>query len=286
MAEQSIARLLAQGHHFLSGSGALDSRIDSEYLMAHLLRVPRLEMLLRGGETLGEEMAEAYRSLCERRANGIPLQYITGEQGFMGFTFHVDGRVLIPRPETELLCEAGIAFIKGLEGSGSKEKNAPMVLDLCTGSGALGISVALLCKGAKVHASDISETALTVAMENARGLGAVVTFQQGDFLEAVSGLRFHLILCNPPYIPTGELPMLQREVKSEPSLALDGGEDGLRFYRSLAVQGRGHLYPGGAIFCEVGYDQGERVSRLFEEQGYKPVSLKNDLANIPRLMLA
>lgn len=276
----TIRQALVEGKQYLLDQGVDDGVIDSQLLLESLLGMPRLELMLQGDRQLASERYEAYRALLQKRGEGIPLQYITGTQWFMGHAFSVDERVLIPRPETELLCEESIAFLQG------HDAEEPAVLDLCTGSGALCVSIALAVPRAKVHGADISADALAVANENAKRLGARVTFHQGDFLFPVKGCAFDLIVCNPPYIPYGELSSLQREVQREPSLALDGGADGLVFYRRLAAEAPCCLRPGGALYCEVGHDQGNDVAALFRDGGFSAVTVKEDLQHIGRMVLA
>jgi len=276
----TVAQALQDGTFCLLSSGVPDSRLDAEYLLAHILGKNRMELALAGRDSLSPDDFKAYKVLIDRRASREPLQYLLGSQGFMGFSFYVDERVLIPRPETEVLCEKAIAWL-----SDHMHLLHPRVLDLCTGSGALAVSLALSFPKAEVSAADLSHDALVVAEKNAAALGAGVTLFQGDFLCAVSGCKFDLIVCNPPYIPSAECTVLQPEVMKEPSLALDGGEDGLAFYRRLAKEGPAFLTPGGALFCEVGHDQAKSVQNLFSP-GFAETDVYPDLAGIPRIVYA
>ena len=263
----------------LEQSGVSDSRLDAEYLLAHVLSLPRLAMRLQGGEPLCPEAEERFFRLVQRRIKREPLQYILGTQDFMGFSFRVDPRALIPRPETELLCEKAAAALAAFP--------APRrALDLCCGSGALAVTLALTAANAQVEAADLSWDALALARENARRLGARVSFFQGDFLSAVSGRKYHVIVCNPPYIPSKDCSSLQPEVLREPVMALDGGTDGLDFYQRLKREAAGFLYPGGQVWVETGYDQAERVSALFRDGFARRTEIFQDLSGIPRMVLA
>lgn len=214
--------------------------------------------LLCWGDSLRElDAAEVARlnGLLARRLAGEPVQYVLGSAWFMGLEFLVDARVLIPRQDTETLCEAALNFLRGRE--------APRVLDLCAGSGAIGLSLAKLCPGARVTLADISAGACAVTAENRRRLDVKAEIVCGDLFAPVQGRTFDLIACNPPYIRTGELDNLQAEVQKEPRLALDGGADGLDFYRRIAGEYKDHLAPGGALMLEIGWDEADGVQALF-----------------------
>ena len=206
--------------------------------------------LLSWGDSLREISPQEEARLearLKRRLAGEPVQYI--------LEFYVDRRVLIPRQDTETLCEAALAFLR--------DRAAPRVLDLCAGSGAIGLSLAKLCPQARVTLADVSADAGAVMEENRRRLGVEAEIVRGDLFAPVAGQRFDLIACNPPYIRTGELDGLQAEVQREPRLALDGGADGLAFYRRIAATYQDHLAAGGALFLEIGWDEAEAVRALF-----------------------
>ncbi|MBR2571261.1 MAG: peptide chain release factor N(5)-glutamine methyltransferase [Clostridia bacterium] len=226
---------------------------DADWLLCDALRCGRGGLRLRMQEELSPDLLDALNQALERRLTGEPLQYIEGFAWFMGHRFLVTKDVLIPRPDTEILAEEAIRL--------AGDRN-PAVLDLCTGSGAIACSVALACTGAQVIASDISPNALRVAKENARELGAKVEFLQGDLFEPVRGAKFGLIACNPPYLSAEDMRCLSGEVRHEPRLALEGGEDGLAFYRRIAEEVRDYLVPGGALLLEVGAGQAQAVLAL------------------------
>ena len=255
-----------------------DPRVDAELLLAHVLGMDRMSLRLWGTKELHPEQEQRFASLLLSRAQRVPLQYLIGSQGFYGLDILTDFRALIPRPETELLCEMGIAFLQG--------KPSPAALDLCTGTGAIAIALKHECPAANVHATDLSADALSLARENARRNQAQIAFHQGDLFAPVAGLRFDLILSNPPYIPTMDCRSLQPEVQQEPLMALDGGADGLDFYRRIAMEAPSHLLPGGMLAVEVGDGQAEAVQRLFAEAGLQNASIHQDLSGLPRMVSA
>ena len=260
--------------------GVPKARVEAEWLLAHVLGCSRTVVLSEGSLAL-EAMEE--RQLCdlaERRGARIPLQHLLGTTVFYGLELAVNGRVLVPRPETEQLAELALEFAMGLD--------APMVLDWGTGSGCLAIALAARCPKAVVYALDVSSEALEVARANAarHGLKERISFHEGDGCVEFPGTRlFDLIVANPPYIRSGHLASLAPEVRDhDPRLALDGGEDGLAFYRALARVARGRL--AGQIFLEVGDDQAEAVTELFEAGGWHVDNVAFDLNNLPRIVVA
>lgn len=264
---------------FLS-AGVPDPQNDAALLLAHVTGRDALSLRLDMDTDLSADTLAAYAALCLRREAREPLQYITGEQSFLGRSFHVDARVLIPRPETELLAERAITALNACPADN------PAALDLCCGSGCLCVSLALSCPAADVHGADLSPDALAVSRMNADALSAVVTLHQGDLFAAVDGLRFDVIVSNPPYIPRAECQKLQTEVMQEPGMALDGGKDGLDFYRRIANEAPAHLTPGGVVLMEVGYDQGEAVAKLMTDAGFTGCVIHPDYNDIPRMVEA
>lgn len=240
-------------------------------MLSDAMGVTLTRLTLAQDDQVPAQALERAGAWLEERLKGRPLQYVQGRAWFMGREFLVDSRALIPRQDTELLCE------RAVERAG---RGTPGVLDLCTGSGALAVSVKLSCPSARVWASDLSEAALALAQENARRLGAQVHFLQGDLLEAAKGLRFDLILCNPPYLTGEDMASLQKEVRFEPAMALYGGADGLDFYRRLAGQAPLYLKKGGWLLLEVGAGQAGPVSDLLGGG----CNLYRDLAGIWRVV--
>jgi len=257
-------------------AGIPDPAWDSALLLAHLTGKPALNLRLDMDTQLDEALLARFYALRDQRIQRIPLQYLTHEQSFMGHDFYVDSRVLIPRPETELLTELAI----------SEMQHRHTALDLCCGSGCIGISLALAVPEADVHSADLSPDALAVTRRNAEALGAKLTLHQGDLFAAVEGLHFDLIISNPPYIPTEDCRTLQEEVMLEPGMALDGGADGYDFYRRIAREAPAHLTENGVVLLEVGFDQAEGVAAMLREAGFRETCIHQDLQGIPRMVVA
>lgn len=252
-----------------------DPRLDGEYLLAEVLGLPRLHMLIHKARQLTEDEMASYRGLIRRRREREPLQYILGSQGFMGFSFRTDPRALIPRQDTEAVCEQALACLRG----------GMRALDLCTGTGAIAISLKKLCPGAEVAAADISRDALALARENADALGAQVRFLQGDLFAPVAGERFDLIVSNPPYIADALRGRLQPEVEREPALALFAGADGLDFYRRIAREAPEHLNGDGRLVLETGDGQAQAVGDLLAG-GFGDIRVFRDLSGLERGVIA
>ena len=231
------------------------------------------------------EAGGTYLSVIDRRAAHVPLQYLTHEQNFCGADIYVDERVLIPRQDTEVLVAAALDLAAMLDG-------APALLDLCTGSGCIPIALSRLGDFGSITAADLSADALEVAKMNAEQNGAEIRVVQSDLFEAFrkkaeAAERFDLITCNPPYIRSGDMAGLQPEVRdNEPAMALDGGEDGLDFYRRLAEDAGQFLNPGGCVCFEIGFDQAADVSALLENAGFQEVRVLKDLAGLDRVVTA
>jgi release factor glutamine methyltransferase len=242
------------------------------WLLSDALRVHRGALALRLEDEVALGAQEWFERALTRRESGEPLQYVEGFAYFYGRRFQVDSRVLIPRGDTETLCEEALKRLK----------TGMRVLDLCTGSGILAVTMALERPEANVTGADISTDALTVAKENARLLGAQVAWVQGDLFEAVSG-AFDLIVCNPPYLTKADMECLQPEVAREPGLALYGGVDGLDFYRRIALQLPERLNPGGWALLEVGLGQAEAVAGMLAPLG--TVDIIKDLSGADRVVM-
>ena len=287
----TLRQLLEEGREELKKAGVADWALDARYLLmaafdldlASLL-VKQERQILPGGES--EEKIHRYRQMIGRRAERIPLQQILGEQEFMGFPFQVNEHVLTPRQDTETLVELVL-----------RERPDPSqsVLDLCTGSGCIALSLARLGGYRRVWASDLSEEALKVAEENAKGLLKDPAESKADFRLLKSDLfegipkeeRFDILTSNPPYIPTEVIEGLEPEVRDhEPRMALDGDEDGLKFYRILAAEAGGFLNPGGVIYLEIGWDQGAKVEELLRQAGFQEIRTVKDLAGKDRVVRA
>ena len=250
-----------------------DARHDALALMAAVLDKKPLEILAALDGVLNEDQTARYLALVNRRILREPLQYILGSAFFMGFEFLVQPGVLIPRQDSETLCER--AVMAANEGG--------RALDLCCGSGCLGISLKLLRPDLEVTLSDISDKAVTVTDKNAKRLGADVRLLQGDLFFPHQGEKYDLILSNPPYIARDEMEGLDPEVRMEPELALLAGIDGLDFYRRILRDARGYLNPGGKLLLEIGSSQAEAVSALVGKGFLKP-RIYFDLAGLPRVL--
>jgi release factor glutamine methyltransferase len=262
------------GTKCLTDAGVPDAALDAWYLLQMVCRIERSYYYVHGEEDITQDAQKEYEIAVQKRAEHIPLQYIIGEQEFMGLRFKVNSNVLIPRQDTETLVEQVLKIVK----PGMK------VLDLCTGSGCVLISVLKNAPELTGVGSDISKTALLVAKENAKMHEVDADWIRSDLFDNITE-TFDVIMANPPYIPTGEILSLMPEVRDfEPENALDGGADGLDFYRKIAGQVKDYLNPGGYVYMEIGYDQGEAVSELMRNSGFTEVEVIKDLARNDRVV--
>lgn len=260
----------------LREAGIEEYEYETWMLLEWKLGVDRAEYFMDPDAEVPQEQWNDLDAALRKRERRIPLQYLMGSCEFMGYSFAVDERVLIPRQDTECLVELAVEQMR-------RSPEPCRVLDLCTGSGCIGVSVKLLCPQAQVVLSDVSEGALAVAGENARSLGAPVELVQGDLFENVQG-TFDYILSNPPYIPSKVIDGLMPEVRDhEPRLALDGTEDGLHFYRRIVREATKRLRPGGRLLFEIGQEQGEALLLLLQEAGYEETAIRQDLAGLDRI---
>src|SRR5947199_1732748 len=253
-------------------------------MLAHLLRVPRLNLYLNFERELSGAELESVRELVRRRGNREPLQLILGSTSFCALEIKVNREVLVPRPETELLAERAWTFLTTIDSRPST------ALDFGTGSGCVAIALAAHCPTARIHAVDLSAGALSVARENAvlNGVAERIEFQLGDGFAALPpGLTFDLIVANPPYIPSSEIDALAPEVRDyDPRPALDGGADGLEFFRRLAAEGAKHLRPTGLLMAELGDGQAERVGEKFLQHNWVVENVEADYSGRPRILVA
>ena len=262
------------GQKRLTDAGIDDAVLDAWYLLEHVTGISRALYFLRMNEEMNTENEAKYKDYLETRAKHIPLQHITGVQEFMGLEFNVNEHVLVPRQDTEVLVEETLKVLKpGME-----------VLDMCTGSACIIISLIKFAKTISGTAVDISEDALKVAKSNADKLEANVRFIHSDLFAEVEG-KYDVIVSNPPYIRTAVIEELKEEVKfHDPFLALDGKEDGLFFYRRIIKESPQYLKENGKLYFEIGHDQGEDVKSLMEEAGFVEVVVKKDLAGLDRVV--
>lgn len=276
----------AAGQKRLEAAGIEESALDARLLLEYVCGTDRNHLLAHGDYPVEKEQERQYQELLERRASRVPLQHLTGIQGFMGLDFLVNEHVLIPRQDTEILAEE---VLRNLH-DGMK------VLDLCTGSGCILISLLRYSNDCRGLGVDISPKALAVARENAKRLvpesvlfegnedRTQLMFLESDLYERVEGV-FDIIVSNPPYIPTKVIESLMPEVREyEPRLALDGSEDGLLFYRRIIEGSRAHLKRGGMLFFEIGYDQGAAVCELMERAGFLEIQVTKDYAGLDRVV--
>jgi release factor glutamine methyltransferase len=263
------------------GRGIDQPRLDAEVLLAFALRATRVQLIVDAMRPLLPTELARFRDLVKRRRAREPVAYLLGEREFYGRPFRVDRRVLVPRPDTETLVDVGLAR------SASRSLGA-RVLDLCTGSGCVAVSLARERPTTKVHATDLDEGALAVARDNAHRLGAYnVSFGLGDLYEGLTPPygRFDLVVSNPPYIPSGDIAGLAADVRSfEPRRALDGGEDGLALLRRVIDGAPAMLAPGGALAVEVGAGEATAVAGLFATRGFRDVTRARDYGKIERVV--
>jgi len=275
-----IRELLLEGENVLKKAEKLSARNDALLLLSFLLNMDRGKMFLAFENESPESLIERYREVIQQRASGVPLQHITGIAEFMGLAFKVTPEVLIPRSETELLVEEALKLI-------GPHMN---VLELCTGSGCIALSILKLYNSVSVTAVDISEGAIYVAKENAKKLGisigkesGKIDFAQGDLFEPVEG-TYDLIIVNPPYIKSGDISELMKEVREhDPVIALDGGPDGLYFYRRVFYEAKDYMNDEGYLLLEIGQDQAKEVLALAEES-YENIKVMKDYSNMDRIV--
>ncbi|MGE0871208.1 MAG: peptide chain release factor N(5)-glutamine methyltransferase [Kofleriaceae bacterium] len=259
-------------------AGIAGARLEAQVLLAHVLGCSRMELYTGFDKPLADPELAGYRDLIKRRLAGEPVAYLVGEQEFWGLPLFVDPNVLVPRPDTETVIEVARAR--------RADRSAPCrVLDLCTGSGAIAISLAKELPAARIVATDISPQAVAIARGNAErhGFADRIEVRNGDLFAPVAGQRFDLIAANPPYVASAVIATLSREVRREPVLALDGGPTGLAFYDRICGEAAGYLSAGGALVLEHGFDQAEPVRDRMIAAGLTSVTLVHDLAKNPRV---
>ena len=292
-----VKEMLTMGKKQLMDSDIADATRDCKILYCYMMDIPFSKIILEYQEVLQDRLCDKYFELIDRRSKGEPVQYIMGSQEFMGLEFIVNENVLIPRQDTETLVEDALEIINTgtLRGEDMDIKRKEWdILDLCTGSGAIGVSLARIANKVNVTCSDISEGAIKVAKENAQkhGVAKSVKFEQGDLFKPFSKhfrkQKFDMIISNPPYIKSSIIPTLQKEVcEHEPLSALDGGESGLDFYERIVSGVGSHLRKSGVLLLEIGHDQGEAVSGLLSRNGeFTSIRVLKDLANRDRIVFA
>lgn len=288
MMTETLGALLKEGTDFLEKAGIEEARLDAWLLLEYATGKNRAYFFAHQDEVAETESTKAYRALLEKRATHIPLQHLTHQGFFMGYEFYVNEHVLIPRQDTETLAEAALEVLKNREN--------PEILDMCTGSGCILISLLLEKEDASGVGADLSTEALKVAKKNAETLKVQ---QQALFLESnlfsnayfykkdgKSTRKYDILISNPPYIATAEIETLMEEVKfHDPRMALDGFEDGLYFYREITERAQEFLKPGGYLMYEIGCGQGKDVAELLEKAGFEKIEIRQDLCGLDRVVL-
>lgn len=276
----TIGRVIAWTSDYFQRKGLDAPRLTAELLLGEVLSLDRVHLYTDFERPLQRGELASFRALVQRRAAGEPTHYLLGRREFFGRSFKVDGRVLVPRPETEMLVEAALGCLGDASGA--------RALDLCTGSGCIGVTLAAERPSLRVVATDASLPALEVARENAATLGVAdrVELRAGDLFAPVGEERFELIASNPPYVETGAIGGLSPEVRREPRQALDGGPDGLGLIRRLIEGAREHLVPGGWLLFEIGDLHGPPVLDLLGAGGFAAISVHKDFAGFNRLARA
>ena len=305
----TVLEAIQKSAEYLAKKGVESPRLQTELLLAHLLKLPRMKLYLNFERTLAPAEVDGLREFIKRRGQREPLQHITGSTSFCGLEIAVNRHALVPRPETELLAESGWQFLSTLNSQPST------ALDFGTGTGCIAIALAAKCPSAKIVATDISPDALALARENAGRHNAAerIEFVQSDGFAALHNeseggtprrpdspkeewgsrssplrkMEFDLIISNPPYIPSAEIATLQSEVRDfDPRSALDGGADGLDFYRKLAMEAKPFLKPGGKIMLEFCAGQAEAIGKIFEAEKWIVEAVKEDYSQRERFLIA
>ena len=274
----TIKQTLAKGTIMLKSSNIESPKLKARLLLQYILKKPRQYLIVYDNQEVDKKAQWEYFVNIEKLTKGVPLQHITHTQEFMKMDFYVDENVLIPRPDTEILVEEVIKIAQKID--------SPKILDLCTGSGAIAISLKKYIPNAQVYAVDISKKALEIAQKNANRLEANVKFIESNLFDKVKKEKFDIIVSNPPYIKKSDINYLSQEVQKEPQIALDGGYDGLDFYRKISYQAIDYLKFGSYLCFEIGFDQKEDVMEIIDKvEHYKGTYCKKDLCGNDRIII-
>ena len=274
----TIKQLLNKGMIMLKSNQIDSPKLKARLLLQYVLGLKREQIIIYDNKEITQQKEKTYMQNLEKLIKGIPLQHITNTQEFMKMNFYVNSKVLITRPQTEILVEEIIKL--------RKTKKNPTILDLCTGSGAIAVSIAKYLPNCKVYASDISQEAIEIAKMNAKNNDVDVEFIKSDLFEKLIGMKFDIIVSNPPYIRTSVIKTLDAEVQKEPMLALDGGKDGLDFYRRIVEEAYSHLKYNSYLCFEIGYDQKEEVTEIIKNaKVYSETYCKKDLYGNDRVIV-
>ena len=306
-----LQELIQNSKYELDSLNVEDADIKLKILIEYVFKISKEKLILKYKDEINNKKVEEFRKLLKKLENGIPIQYIINNQEFMGLNFYVDEDVLIPQPDTEVLVEEVIKYCNELRNNEPEDKETnkdykeniekePIInkedkninkktikiLDLCTGSGIIGISIYKYLENVEIYASDISQKALNIAEKNTNLNNAKINFINSDMFENIHIKDFDIIVSNPPYIESKVIKSLSKEVQNEPKLALDGGEDGLKFYRSILENANDYLRKNGAIFLEIGYDQKEKIEEILKSYKiYKETKCIKDFGGNNRVII-
>jgi len=280
----TIQRILSWTQDYFKKQQVPEARLSAELLLAHILELKRVDLYLQFERILTSAELAKYRNFVQRRAKFEPVQYITGEQDFMGLTLRVSRDTLIPRPETELLVESALREIENISHT------HPLILDVGTGCGAIAVSIAHLCKTCHITAIDNSEAALKVARENANRIGTPdIEFVIADGLSfnPAESVKYHIIVTNPPYISENDYKLLHPQVRDyEPAQALHAGALGIEFFQQFIPHSHKILHPDGILLMEIGYDQADKIKNILVQSNFKEIDLQQDYHQKPRILRA
>ena len=306
-----LQELIQNSKHELDSLNIEEADIKLKILIEYVFKISKEKLILKYKDEINNKKVEEFRNLLKKLENGIPIQYIINNQEFMGLNFYVDEDVLIPQPDTEVLVEEVIKYCNELRNNEPEDKETnkdykeniekePIInkedkninkktikiLDLCTGSGIIGISIYKYLENVEIYASDISQKALNIAEKNTNLNNAKINFINSDMFENIHIKDFDIIVSNPPYIESKVIESLSKEVQNEPKLALDGGEDGLKFYRCILENAKDYLRKNGAIFLEIGYDQKEKIEEILKSYKiYKETKCIKDFGGNNRVII-
>ena len=274
-----IDEALNIANRMLSQNSISDAKSKARRVLANVLGKTKEYILIHSEEEISDDLYREFIDKVDRLNKFEPIQYIIGSQEFMGLDFYVDNKVLIPQPDTEVLVEEVLKNI-------SNQEERLIVLDLCTGSGAIAISIAKYAPNSIVYASDISSGAIKIAEKNSKKNGVNISLLESNIFENISNtLKFDIVVSNPPYVESDVIKDLDKEVQNEPRIALDGGKDGLDFYRRIIKESKDYINQGGFLFLEIGYNQKEKVMKLLEENEYKDIYSRKDYAGNDRIVV-
>ena len=277
----TIKQIIEEGANRLKESKIEEPKIKARILIQHILKKPRQYLIINDEKELEKKLEDNFLKKIDEIKKGIPLEYTINEKEFMKLCFYVDENVLIPRQDTEILVEEVIKI--------AKENNCKKILDLCTGSGCIAISIAKYIENSNITAIDVSKKAIEIAKKNAKEnkVEKQIKFIESNLFEKIGNEKYDIIVSNPPYIKTSIIENLSKEVQNEPHIALDGGEDGLEFYREIIKNSYKYLNKNGYLCLEIGYDQKEEVTKLIEqEKMYENVYCKKDLGLNDRAIIS